>query len=293
MTVSAGLVKELREKSGAGMMDCKKALVECNGNIEDASNLLRKKGLTKASKKSGRAASEGVIAYSATDSKIALFELNCETDFVTKNEQFIALAKQFANKALNFDGNDIEAFKSLQLDGGSTVGEAIVEGVMSIGENIQARRIGRLSVDRGMISKYVHNAVSGAPEMGKIVVAVALSTDSDLAQVSEFGKHVAMHIAASKPEALNIESLDSTLVEKEKNFLKDQAASSGKPVEVIEKMVEGRIRKFYEENVLLEQVSMIDGKAKIKDLLSELSSKIGTSVEITDFIRFEVGEVIS
>lgn len=291
MAISASLVKQLRERSGAGMMECKKALVECEGNLEEASDFLRKKGLTKASKKSGRDASEGVIALSVSEGKASLLELNCETDFVTKNAQFIDLAKRFASQALNFQGADIEDFKQEKLESSSkTVGEEIVESVMTIGENIQLRRMGHLNVDNGVVAHYIHNSIAGASNLGKIAVVVALETTSKAPEIAEFGKHVAMHVAASNPQSLNIESLDVKLVEKEKNFLKEQALASGKPENVVEKMIEGRIRKFYEEIVLLEQVSMIEGKTKIKDLLAELASKVGATVQIKDFIRFEVGE---
>lgn len=291
MAISASLVKQLREKTGAGMMECKKALVESDGKLEEASDLLRKKGLAKASKKASRSTSEGVVAAHSGAGRVSLIELNCETDFVTKNEKFIELASKIAISASKFEGNDIEVFKSQPLDGShTTVGESVVEGVMTIGENIQLTRVTHLNSQGLIVSKYIHNAIDGRQDMGKIAVVVTLQSDSDSPEIEAFGKHVAMHVVAARPESLDIDSLDTKLIEKERKFLKEQALASGKPENVVEKMIDGRMRKFYEETVLLEQISMIDGKEKIKDLLSALASKVGSEVKIKEFVRLQVGE---
>jgi len=291
MQITASMVKELREKSGAGMMECKKALVETDGDFEKAVEELRKKGLAKANKKSGRVVAEGVISVTNNGNSATFLEINCETDFVTKNEQFLQMVTQLSAAASSFDSQDVEEFKNQPYpDSSKNIGDELVEQVATIGENIQCRRIAKLKVDNGEIVHYIHNAIPGQPNFGKIAVAVALQTNSKDAEISAFGKQVAMHIAASNPKSLDVESLDQKLVEKEANFLKEQAAGSGKPENVIEKMVEGRIRKFYEEIVLLEQISMLEGKTKIKDLLADLAKKIGEDIKITGFIRYEVGE---
>lgn len=288
MTVSAATIKELREKTGAGMMDCKKALAETNGNMEEAVDWLRKKGLSAAAKKSGRIAAEGLVGIASGNGKAAVVEINSETDFVARNDKFQAVVENVAKVALS-GGNDVEQLKNAAYPGtGRNVGEEISELVGVIGENIQVRRVAVVSGQ--VIATYVHNAVAG--NLGKIGILVALETTGDAEKARELGKQVAMHIAAVKPEALNIEELDPALVERERNVLTEQARASGKPDSVIEKMIEGRIRKFYGEVVLLEQPFVMDGKTPVKDVLKEAEKQIGGSVKITSYIRFTLGEGI-
>jgi elongation factor Ts len=278
MSISASAIKELREKTGAGMMDCKTALTECDGDFEGAVDWLRKKGLSAAAKKSGRTASEGLVAVAVDGGKGAVVEVNSETDFVAKNEQFQGLVKNIASVALEA-GADVEQLKAAAYPGtGRTVGDEVAELVGVIGENMQLRRAQEISGD--VIVSYIHNSI--ADNLGKIGVLVALKGDAAKAQ--EIGKQVAMHVAALKPESLNVEGLDQALVERERAVLTEQARASGKPDNVIEKMIEGRIRKFYAEVVLLEQPFVIDGKTPVKDALKE------AGVEVTGYVRLTLGE---
>ncbi len=287
MTISASLVKELREKSGAGMMDCKKALAETAGDLEKASEWLRKKGLAAASKKAGRIASEGFVGIS---DDAVLFELNSETDFVAKNEGFRTLANQIKDTASTFNGN-LQAFCDGKLKGSDlSVQEAITNAVATIGENIQLRRMDKVPATDGVVATYVHGAVM--PGIGKIAVGVALKTNGDKAAVLELGKKIAMHIAAQRPAALNIDSLDPAVVDKEREILKAQALASGKPEAVVDKMIEGRIRKFYEEIVLLEQPFIIDGKTKVHEYIAQTAKQLGCDIELTAYVRYELGEGI-
>jgi len=250
--ITASAVNELRQKTGAGMMDCKKALQEAGGDFEAAVEWLRKKGLAAAAKKAGRVAAEGLIAIevSASGKTGALIELNSETDFVAKNDKFQALCVNVVKDFLNFEGN-LESFKNSKCSAsGKTIQEEISENVAVIGENMSLRRAHKISVNQGVVVSYMHNASS--PSLGKIGVLVAFETDIDSSKVTPLGKQIAMHIAATKPESLNISELDQAMVEKEKAFIRDQASTSGKPEAVVEKMVEGRLLKFYEQVVLLE-----------------------------------------
>jgi len=289
MPVSAAQVKELREKTGAGMLDCKKALEENDNSIEAAIDWLRTKGLAAAAKKAGRTAAEGLVALATDGNKGCIIELNSETDFVARNEQFQELAGNIAKTALTATDGDVEALKAAQLAGGSESVEAsITTAISTIGENMNLRRTTSLSVDGGVIASYIHNAA--APNMGKIAVLVALKSDGDAAAVQAVGKQIAMHVAAAKPEALTRDAVDADALAREKEVLKEQAIASGKPAEIAEKMVEGRIRKYYEEIVLLDQVFVVDGKAKVSEFVEEQAKEIGSPIEITGYASFIVGE---
>lgn len=288
--ITAALVKQLREATGSGMMDCKNALKENNGDIEAATDWLRTKGLAAAAKKSGRDAAEGVVAISlASDAKkAAVIELNSETDFVSRNETFQALAANVAGLSLEANG-DIDALKQAAFPGtGRNVEEEVTENIATIGENLVLRRTSALSVSEGLVATYVHNSV--AEHMGKIAVLVALESSGDQEKLGELGKQIAMHVAAAKPAALNIESVSKDDLEREKSIYSEQARNSGKPENIIEKMVEGRIRKYYEEVVLLEQTFVIDGKKKISELLEEASKSLGAPITLSGYVRFELGE---
>ncbi len=285
--ISASQIKELRETSGAGMMDCKKALTETNGDIEAAIDWLRKKGLAKAAKKAGRTAAEGLVAIAAEGTKASVIELNSETDFVARNEQFQELAETIATVALSTDGS-VEAITAAACTNGKTVEANVQEAVATIGENMQLRRAATLSVSQGFVATYIHNAVK--PGLGKIGVLVAVESDKDDAAIRDLGKQIAMHIAAAKPEALTRDGVDGSLLERERAVFKEQAIASGKPEEIAEKMVEGRIRKFYEEVVLLEQAFVMDGKTKVADIVAEIAKNTGATIAIKDYALMILGE---
>lgn len=287
--MSAQAVKELRERSGAGMMDCKKALDANNGDIEAAIDWLRTKGLASAAKKAGRVAAEGLVAVASNGTSAAVIELNSETDFVARNEQFQALVHEVAQEALA-SGTDIEALKKQKAASGKTIEEEITSAVATIGENMTLRRISTLSVNDGVVATYIHGAVK--PGMGKIGVLVALESTGDKAALETLGKQIAMHVAAAKPEALTREEIKADSLERERAVFKEQAIASGKPAEVAEKMVEGRIRKFYEEVVLLEQAFVMDGKTKIADVVKAAEKDAGAPITLKAFTRFGLGEGI-
>jgi elongation factor Ts len=288
--ITASLVKELRGKSGAGMMDCKKALVECNGVFEEAVDWLRKKGLSAAAKKSGREAAEGLVALKVEGKKAAIVELNAETDFVARNEKFQALARNIVKVALD-EGQDIESLKNAKYpEGSQNISEAITDHIAVIGENMNLRRVNYLDVDNGVISSYVHNTISDG--LGKIGVLVALESTGDKDKLLDLGKRIAMHVAAARPLSLNIESVDSEDLEREKKIFSEQARASGKPENIIEKMVEGRVKKYYQEIVLLEQVFVMDNKTPISQVLVEAAKDIGAPVSLKGFLRYELGEGI-
>ncbi|MBA8667495.1 elongation factor Ts [Holosporaceae bacterium 'Namur'] len=287
--INASSVKELREKTGAGMMDCKKALTECSGDFEAAVDWLRKKGLSAAGKKADRVAAEGLIAIYTENTRGTVLELNSETDFVARNEKFQSLAKSLVRNASNFNGS-VEELKASKLEDGKTVNEEVIEHVAVIGENLSLRRFETLSVNSGAVVSYIHNAV--AEGLGKIGVIVALESEAKYEDLLPVGKQIAMHIAAAKPEALNIEQLDPAKVEKEKSILSEQALASGKPKEVVEKMLEGRIRKYYEEVVLLEQIFIMDNKMKISQVIENAGRQIGKPIKLTAFVRYALGEGI-
>jgi elongation factor Ts len=289
MSVSASLVKDLREKTGAGMMDCKKALEESNGDIEAAVDWLRKKGLSAAAKKSGRVAAEGLVAVAVKGNEAAVIELNSETDFVSRNDQFQQLARTVAETAVTKKG-DFEATKNAMLPSGKSVADEIVNAMATIGENMNFRRSSYVSVSKGYIASYVHSAVQ--PGLGKIGVLVALETEASGAKVEELGKQIAMHVAAAKPEALTRDQVDASKLTRERDVLKEQAIASGKPADIAEKMVEGRIRKYYEEVVLLEQLFVMDGKTKISDVVAAAAKEAGKPINVVDYKLFVLGEGI-
>lgn len=288
--VTATMVKDLRDKTGAGMMDCKAALGETNGDLEAAVDWLRKKGLAKAAKKSGRVAAEGLIGVSVGGDTGALVEVNSETDFVARNETFKEFVKRAADLAREV-GGDVEKLHETPVEkGGATVKDTVTELVAKIGENIAVRRAVVLSVTPGIVSAYVHNA--SGPELGKIGVLVGLRSTGDKTKLAALGKQLAMHIAAAAPLALTAEHLSPELIARERAVQGDLARQSGKPEAVIEKMIEGRMRKFYEESVLLSQVFVIDGETPVAKVLEKASKELGASVEIAGYYRFAVGEGI-
>ncbi len=286
MTISATQVQELRKKTGAGMMDCKQALVETKGDLEEAVTWLRKKGLSTAAKKSDRIAVEGLVGMEVGDKVASIVEINCETDFVAKNEKFQQLVKTIAKIAVKAD--DLVALEAANITSNKTVNEDIIEHISILGENIKLRRMSVLKVQNGVIASYVHNSV--APDLGKIGVIVGLESTGDKSKLIQIGKQIAMHIAATKPLSIDVSSLDQSLVEQEKEVFTEQSKASGKPSDIIAKMVEGRIRKFYEEVVLLEQIFIIDNKTKIVDIIANASKEIGATIAITGFAVFGVGE---
>ena len=290
MALSASTIKELREKSGAGMMDCKKALTETDGNMEEAIDWLRKQGLSAVAKKSGRVAAEGLIGVTINNNSGAMVEINSETDFVARNELFQNFVKTCSTLVLS-SKNDIEALQKLPFPNSDrTVNQELANNIATIGENMNIRRAEYLEVSEGILVSYVHNNV--ADGLGRLGVLVALESKAENNNLLETGKQVAMHIAATSPKSLNIEDLDPQIVEREREVLIDQAMASGKPKEIAEKMVQGRMNKFYQEVVLNEQVSVVDGETKIKDLIKKLSSDINHDVKIKDFKIFKLGDGI-
>ena len=290
MDLSASMVKELREKSGAGMMDCKKALVESNGNMEDAIDWLRKQGLSAVAKKSSRVAAEGLIGISINGVQGAMVEINSETDFVARNELFQNFVKKCSDLILKYKSN-IDALKILPFpDTDRSVDQELSNNIATIGENMNIRRAEYLEVSTGVLVSYIHNKVT--EDLGKLGVIVAIESKAKESQLLDVGKQIAMHIAATSPKSLNIDDLDSDLVKREREVLIDQAMSSGKPKDIAEKMVQGRLQKFFQEVVLNEQVSVIDGETKIKDVIKKLSNDLGTEVRIKDFKILKLGEGI-
>lgn len=285
--ISASLVKELREKSGAGMMDCKKALNETKGDMEAAMDYLRKKGLASAAKKSGRAAAEGLVSVASAGNTGVAIELNAETDFVARNEQFQSYLAQITDLALKNKIGSVEGLKAAML-GGKTVETGITDLIASIGENMTLRRMALLQVKQGIVSTYVHNALQ--PNRGKIGVLVALESSGNADKLNALGRQLAMHIAAARPEALDTASLNKDLVARERAIHADKAKQSGKPAEIVEKMVDGSMRKFYEQVVLLEQTFIIDGQTKISAVLANAAKDVGGDVKIAGYIRYELGE---
>ena len=285
--ITAAAVKELREKSGAGMMDCKAALTETDGDMDAAVDWLRKKGLSAAAKKAGRAAAEGLVGMVVEGGVGALVEVNAETDFVARNETFQKFVAKVAQIALE-NGADADALKAADFGDGNTVEEATVNQVATIGENIGLRRSTRLNVSNGTVSGYIHNQI--APGMGKIGVLVALESDGDAAKLDEIGRQLAMHVAAAQPQFLDISSVDASALDREREVLAEQARASGKPDEIVQKMVEGRLRKYYEEVVLTEQVFVIDGETKVSKFLEAAAKDVGSPIKIAGFERFTLGE---
>lgn len=293
--ITAALVKSLRDKSGVGMMDCKKALQETHGDMEAAVDWLRTRGLAKAAKKADRVAAEGAVALAIRDEGAgmtgALIELNAETDFVARNEAFQALARKIAKVALDVPG-DVKALRAAALDDGQSVSEAISHLIATIGENMVLRRAARFSVESGAVGAYVHGALAGAPDLGRIGVLVAVEGDADKTALKELGRNIALHVAAATPLSLSVDDLDPIAVEREKAIFTEQAVASGKPPAVAEKMVEGRIRKFYEEVVLLKQAFVLNPDITVEKALKDAEKEIGAPAKISAYLRFALGEGI-
>jgi elongation factor Ts len=289
-TITATMVKDLREKTGAGMMDCKAALNEAQGDMEAAVDWLRTKGLAKAAKKAGRVAAEGLIGLAANAKEAALVEVNSETDFVARNQKFQDMVSAIAAAALKVRG-DVDKLAAAKYGSGkTTVAETIKEMIGSIGENMTLRRAAHLSAANGVVATYMHNTI--APGLGKIGVIVALESAGDAEQLKNFGRQIAMHIAAANPQAVEVDSLDKAVIERERAVLTEQAKESGKPPQVIEKMVEGRLRKFYEEVVLLAQAFVHDPETTVAKAVAEAEKAAGAPIKITGFYRYALGEGI-
>jgi elongation factor Ts len=288
------LIKKLRETTGCGIADCNKALAENNNDFEASIDWLRKKGLSSAAKKTGRVAAEGLVAVKNEKNKATIIELNAETDFVARNDKFQNLVNQILNRSINFEG-DVSEFKKSEFVNGVSIEDEIKNQIGVIGENISLRKIDNISVKNGVISSYIHNSV--CDNMGKIAVLVALETEEsskslEVSALENLGKQIAMHIAAAKPESLNIESINKEKLDRETEILREQAKTSGKPDNIIEKMMEGRIRKYYEEVVLLEQFFVMDDKIKIKDLVSKFAKDNNANVKLSNYKLYILGEGI-
>ena len=288
--ITAASVKELRERTGAGMMDCKKALSENNGEMETAVDWLRAKGLAAAAKKAGRTAAEGLVGVAVSGTKGAVVEINSETDFVAKNEQFQTFVRDVTALVLT-TGSDIDALANSAYPSGGTVAEALTNNIATIGENQSLRRAAVLDVGEGVVVSYVHNAA--APNMGKIGVLVALESAAPAATLTALGKQLAMHIAAANPLALDAASLDPELLTRERAIAVEKAAESGKPAAIIEKMVDGTMAKFAKENALLSQLFVIDGKTPIADIVAAAGKEAGAPITLAAFERFQLGEGIA
>jgi elongation factor Ts len=287
--ITAALVKDLREKTGAGMMDCKNALTAAEGDVEGAIDWLRKKGLAAAAKKSGRVAAEGLVGVASGPREGAIVEVNAETDFVARNDQFQDYVRTVAKLALTSSA-DMESLKQMPHPSSRSVSEELTHLIATIGENMSLRRAAKLSVNHGVVATYIHNSL--APELGRIGVLVALESAGDAAKLQALGRQIAMHVAAAKPDALRIEDVDATALDRERAILVDQAKASGKPEAIIDKMVDGRLRKYYEEVVLLEQVYVIDGETKVAKVVENAAKDVGAPVALTGFVRFALGEGI-
>jgi elongation factor Ts len=289
--ITAALVKELREKSGVGMMDCKKALTENNGDIESSLDWLRAKGLSKAAKKADRVAAEGLVAIALRNNGQgmtgAAVELNAETDFVARNELFQTAARAVAKTALDVDGG-VEALAAAKTADGEVISDMITHLIATIGENMLVRRSAWFEVAQGAVAGYVHNAV--APEIGRIGVLVAIEGAGDQAALQDLGKKIALHVAATAPLSLSPDDLDPAAIDRERAIFSEQAAQSGKPPAVVEKMVEGRIRKFLEEVVLLKQAFVMNPDQTVEQLVAEVAKTVGSPVSVKGFVRLALGE---
>ena len=288
MNVSASMVKELRDQTGAGMMDCKAALSETGGNLEAAVDWLRKKGLSKAAKKAGRVAAEGLVGVAVTPTKGILVEVNSETDFVARNDLFQGLVKMIASAALDA-GSSVDNILAAKA-GSTTISEAIAETIAKVGENMTLRRAARLSVGRGAITSYVHNSV--ADGLGRIGVIVALESAGDVDELKSFGRMVAMHVASANPQAIDPSGLDAAAIERERAVLADKAKAQGKPANVVEKIVESGLKTFYKEVCLVDQGFIFDDKKSVAQALKEAEANAGAPIKIAGFVRFALGEGI-
>lgn len=290
MAITAAAVKELRERTGAGMMDCKKALNETNGDVEAAVDLLRTKGLAAAQKKSSRTAAEGLVGVAVEGTKGVAVEVNSETDFVAKNEQFQDFVSNVTNVALALGSDDVEALSAADYPAGGSVQEVLTNNIATIGENQAIRRMKTVAVSSGLIVAYMHNAVT--PTMGKIGVLVALESTAGADVLEPLGKQIAMHIAAAFPQALNAEGLDQDMLDRERAIATEKAAESGKPENIVEKMVDGAMAKFAKENALLSQIFVMDNKTPIAQVVEQAGKEAGADIKLTDYVRFQLGEGI-
>ena len=288
--VTAATVKELRERSGAGMMDCKTALAETNGDLEAAVDWLRSKGLAAAAKKSSRTAAEGLVGVATSGTKGAVVEVNSETDFVAKNEQFQDFVRNVTHVALETGADSADALLAATYPAGGTVQDALTNNVATIGENQNVRRVKLLNVKEGVVVSYVHNAA--ATGLGKIGVLVALESSAGADVLEPLGKQIAMHIAAAFPLALNGEGLDANTIARERAIAEDKAAESGKPADVVAKMVDGAIAKYRKENALLSQLFVMDGKTPVAEVVAAAGREAGATITLTDYARFQLGEGI-
>ena len=288
--ITAALVKELREKTGAGMMDCKNALVESDGNIEESIDWLRKKGISGAEKKSARVAADGVVTVSMSDNSAALVEINSETDFVSRNPDFQNFAKNVSNIALNLGSSLEELENAKYLESGKSVKDALTDLIGLIGENIVLRRTVLFNSASNIFASYIHGQIDEG--LGKIGVIVAIESNGDAIKVKEFGKKLSMHIAASKPVAISANDVDPSIIDRERKILIDQAKDSGKPDNIIEKMVEGRISKFFSEITLLDQIWVMDGETKVSKVIENIEKEISCNIVIKDFKYFILGDGI-
>ena len=287
--ITAAMVKQLRDKSGAGMMDCKHALTETGGDIEAAVDWLRKKGLATAAKKAGRVAAEGLVATATGGGRGVIIELNSETDFVARNAAFQELVGAVSQAALGTDGA-VESIAAATTEDGRTVSDRITELIGEIGENLVLRRAAGVSVGRGTVSSYIHNAA--APGLGRIGVLVALESDADGGALDELGRKLAMHVAAASPSWLSRDDVDAASIEREREILREQARSEGKPEQIVEKMVEGRMRKYFEEVCLLEQTYVIDGESRVSAAVEAAATELEAPVSVAGFVRYQLGEGI-
>ena len=287
--ITAASVKELRERTSAGMMDCKKALAETNGDMEAAIDWLRAKGLSAAAKKAGRTASEGLVGVAVEGKRGAVVEVNSETDFVAKNELFQDFVKNVAKLALQH-GTDVETLGSAAYPEGGTVQEKLTDNIAKIGENQSLRRAAIVEVSQGTVVPYVHNQV--VPGLGKIGVLVALESAAPTETLTQLGKQIAMHVAAAHPQALDADSLDPALIERERSIAMEKAKESGKPQNIIEKMVEGGLAKFRKDNALLSQLFVMDNKTPVAEVVASAAKDAGTSIDLKGFVRFQLGEGI-
>jgi elongation factor Ts len=287
---SATDVKKLREKTGAGMMDAKKALTEADGDIEAAVDALRAKGLATAQKKSSRTAAEGLVGVATDDTRGVAVEVNSETDFVAKNEQFQNFVRHTTQVALGMGSDDVDALKAADYPTGGTVGDKLTDNIATIGENQQIRRMKSIAVTSGVVTAYIHNAA--ADGLGKIGVLVALESEGDKAKLAELGKTLGQHIAAAFPQALRAEDLDAEVLERERSIAREKAAESGKPENVQEKMVEGAVGKYAKENALMSQILVHDNKTPISTYVEQQAKDVGAKVELVDYVRYQLGEGI-
>lgn len=290
MAITAAAVKELRERTGAGMMDCKKALNETNGDVEVAVDLLRTKGLAAAQKKSSRTAAEGLVGVSVAGTKGVAVEVNSETDFVAKNDQFQDFVAKVTGVALGLDDDDVETLAASDYPSGGTVKDVLTNNIATIGENQAIRRMKTVAVSSGLVVPYIHNAVT--PTMGKIGVLVALESTAGADVLEPLGKQIAMHIAAAFPLALNAEGLDPELLARERAIATEKAAESGKPDNIVEKMVDGAMVKFAKENALLSQTFVMDNKTPVAQVVEQAGKAAGVEIQLTEYVRFQLGEGI-